>query len=175
MRFASLALLPLIAAGAVNGAQQQQKEERLFKDPDGRYEIVLRDLWEPVTYQDGAGNTVTDIVYENSEEGVLKVRQFKVDPGTSTEAYAKREEEISLRFRPSYVRGSLEAFSGTYPNGVVFNFEFTRRGKRRAARYYYVKTDETTIYVLQFEGRPEVIRSMRNRTDLMARSFKLIK
>jgi hypothetical protein len=150
----------------------QTIEERPFQDPEGRYQLVLRDRWEPVTYQDGAGNTVTDIVYGSSEEGLLRVRQFKVEPGTSPRAFAEREEDVSLRFRPGYLRGAMESFGGTYPESVVLNFEFTRRGQKKVARYYYFKTDETTIYVLQFEGRPEVIRSTRNRLDLIARSFR---
>ncbi len=150
----------------------QAPEERPFRDPEGRYELVLRDRWEPVTYRDGAGNTVTDIVYGSSEDGVLRIRRFPVEPGTSPRAFAEQQEEISLRFRPGFLRGALESFGGVYPESVVFNFEFTRRGQKRAARYYYFKTDETTLYVLQFEGRPEIIRSTRNRLDLIARSFR---
>ncbi len=164
-------VIPIILPALI--VLQQTAEERPFQDPDGRYQLVLRDRWEPVTYQDGAGNTVTDIVYGSSEEGLLRVRQFKVEPGTSPRAFAEREEEISLRFRPGYLRGTMEAFGGVYPESVVFNFEFTRRGQKKVARYYYFKTDETTIYVLQFEGRPEVIRSTRNRLDLIARSFRV--
>ncbi len=150
----------------------QVSEERPFQDPEGRYQLVLRDRWEPVTYQDGAGNTVTDIVYGSSEEGLLRIRSFKVEPGTSPRAFAEREEEVSLRFRPGYVRGAMEPFGGVYAESVVLNFEFTRRGQKKIARYYYFKTDETTIYALQFEGRPDVIRSTRNRLDLIARSFR---
>ncbi|GBC83048.1 hypothetical protein HRbin10_02187 [bacterium HR10] len=150
----------------------QAPEERPFHDPEGRYQLVLRDRWEPVTYQDGAGNTVTDIVYGSSEEGLLRIRQFKVEPGISPRAFIEREEEVSLRFRPGYLRGAIESFGGVYPESVVFNFEFTRRGQKKVARYYVFKTDETTIYLLQFEGRPNVIRSTRNRLDLIARSFR---
>jgi hypothetical protein len=150
----------------------QVSEERPFQDPEGRYHLVLRDRWEPVTYQDGAGNTVTDIVYGSSEDGLLRIRSFTVEPGMSPRAFAEREEEVSLRFRPGYIRGALESFGGVYPESVVFNFEFTRRGQKKIARYYYFKTNETTMYVLQFEGRPDVIRSTRNRLDLIARSFR---
>lgn len=162
-----VALMPL-------GSADQDRGEREFKDPTGKYQLVLRDLWEPNSYEDGAGNTVTDIIYGNSEDGILRIRQFKVDPGQTAQDYATREEEVSLRFRLGFVRGTREPFSGTHHSGTVFNFEFTRRGRRTAARYYYLKSDETTLYILQFEGRPEILRSIRNRTDLIARSFKVI-
>lgn len=177
MRSFPWAFLLLVTLGLASEATQtppSRPEEREFKDPQGKYSLLLRDQWEPVTYQDGAGNTVTDIIYNNSEEGLLRIRQFKVEPQVTPRDYASRDEETAFRFRPGFVRGSLEPFGGSYPDSVVLTFEFTHRGKRKLARYYYLKTDETTLYVLQFEGRVEVLRSIRNRTDLMARSFKVL-
>jgi hypothetical protein len=170
------AFLFLLIGGIACDAKlaSQSPEEREFTDPQGKYRLLLRDRWEPVTYQDGAGNTVTDIIYNNSEEGLLRIRHFKVDPHVTPSESAARDEETAFRFRPGFVRGALEPFGGSYPGSMVLSFEFTHRGKRKLARYYYLKTDETTLYVLQFEGRAEVLRSIRNRTDLIARSFKAL-
>ncbi|RMG51043.1 MAG: hypothetical protein D6723_11285 [Acidobacteria bacterium] len=151
-----------------------QDNGRVFKDPHGAYMLVLRDRWEPVTYKDGAGHTVVDIIYENRERGLLRIRKRHVDREMTPEEFARRMQETSFQFRPGFTRGSLEPFNrGPYP-GALLTFDFTYGGRPKTARYYYLKVDPHTFYVLQFEGNPQVLRTMRNRTDLMAQSFRVL-
>ncbi|MBI4470532.1 MAG: hypothetical protein HY650_14550, partial [Acidobacteria bacterium] len=152
-------------------AQEARQEDRDFKDPAGKWQITLKDNWEPTVYQDGAGNTVVDIIYDHREEGILRIRPLVVDSETGAETLAIREEERANRFRPGFVKGKLEPFSGKL-DGIVQNFDFTTGGRRKSARYYFLRASDTLYYALRFEGRPEVLRSHRNRTDLMARSFR---
>lgn len=150
-------------------------QEREFTDPNGRYALELREGWEPVIYKDGAGNTVVDIVFENRERGLLQIRERRRDQEMTPEEFARREQETSIRFRPGFTPGQLEPFSNRYYEGAVLSFDFTYGGRPKTARYYYLKVDAHTYYVLQFEGSPQVLRTLRNRTDLMARSFRLLR
>jgi hypothetical protein len=151
-------------------------QDRTFKDPGGKYELTLREGWEPVSYKDGGGNLVTDIIFENRERGLLRIREMQVDENLSAEAMARRELEMSIRFQPGYAFGSLEPFKSThYADGAALSFDFTFGGRRKTARYYYLKVSENTFYALRFEGDPGVLRTMRNRTDLMARSFRVLR
>ena len=171
-----VSVFTMVAAAGVglthlSAAQVPLRGDREFKDPASKWQIILKDNWEPTTYQDGAGNSVTDIIYDNREEGILRIRALTVDSGTTAEELALREEESTNRFRPGFTKGKLEPFNGNL-HGVVANFDFTSGGRRKTARYYYLKASETLFYVLRFEGRPEFLRSLRNRNDLMARSFR---
>jgi hypothetical protein len=158
---------------ALSAAQAEPLQDRAFSDPGGKYELTLKEGWEPVTYKDGGGNTVTDIVFENRERGILRIREMRVDENLSAEAVARRELETAIRFRPGFTAGSVEPFSGKDADGVVLAFDFTFGGRHKTARYYYLKINENTVYALRFEGDPGVLRTMRNRTDLMARSFRV--
>jgi hypothetical protein len=150
-------------------------QDRSFTDPGGKYELVLREGWEPTTQKDGGGNMVTDFIFENRERGLLRIREVPIEGNPSAEDAARREVENRIRFMPGYTAGSTERFTTTHAEGVALSFDFSRGGRNKTARYYYLKFNDTTVYVLKFEGDPAVLRSMRNRTDLMARSFRLLR
>jgi hypothetical protein len=81
-----------------------------------------------------------------------------------------RDEELKLQFLPGYVAGREENFAGRL-RGSVFNFEFVRAGRPMSGRFYFLKANDTTIYVLRFTGFRDRLRSIRNQTDSMARTF----
>lgn len=168
-------LLPLIVGATWAEVSGGTAQEREFQDPNGRFSLTLREGWEPVIYKDGAGNPVVDIVFENRERGLLQIRERRRDQDMTPEEFARREQETSLRFRPGFTQGSIEPFSTRNYPGVVLTFDFTYGGRPKTARYYYLKIDANTFYVLQFEGAPQVLRTMRNRADLMARSFRVLR
>jgi hypothetical protein len=167
-------LSALWAQSSLGTTQEQETQEREFQDPNGRYLLTLKEGWEPVVYKDGAGNTVVDVVFENRERGLLQIREKRQDRDATPEEFARREQETSIRFRPGFTAGSIEPFTNKYYPGAVLSFDFTYGGRPKTARYYYLKIDQNSFYVLRFEGAPQVLRTMRNRTDLMARSFRVL-
>jgi len=173
-KMASMVLTIMLSAPGVN-ASGGAIQEREFSDPNGRYSLQLREGWEPVVYKDGAGNTVVDIIFENRERGLLQIRERRRDQDMTAEEFARREQETSIRFRPGFTQGKLEPFSNRSYEGAILSFDFTYGGRPKTARYYFLKIDASTYYVLQFEGSPQVLRTLRNRTDLMARSFRLLR
>ncbi|MBI3948933.1 MAG: hypothetical protein HY314_00540 [Acidobacteria bacterium] len=137
--------------------------------------MTLREGWQPVISKDGAGNTVVDFVFDNREQGLLRIRERRRDRDMTPEEFARREQETSLRFLPGFTQGSIEPFSNRNYPGTALSFDFTFGGRPKTARYYYLKIDPNTFYVMQFEGNPQVLRTIRNRTDLMARSFRVLR
>jgi hypothetical protein len=44
-----------------------------------------------------------------------------------------------------------------------------------SGRFYFLKADDTNVYVLRFTGMRDQLRSIRNQTDLIARTFEIKK
>ncbi len=149
-------------------------QDREFKDPQGRYALTLKEGWEAIIHKDGAGNPIADIIYENRERGLLRIREHRRSSNLAPKEFAQREQDMSLRFLPGFTQGTVEPFSHNQYDGAVVNFDFTYGGRPKTARYYYLKIDADSYYALMFEGSPQVLRTMRNRIDLMARSFQLL-
>ncbi|MCS6803794.1 MAG: hypothetical protein RMM98_17440 [Acidobacteriota bacterium] len=168
-----LATLTLLLCWPFIGAAHAQDRE--FIHPDGRYAITLKEGWEEVISKDGAGNTVVDIIFENRERGVLRIRERRRDQDIAPQELAQRDQETSIRFRPGFVQGSIEPFNHKEYPGALLTFDFAYGGRPKTAFYYYLKIDANSYYMLQFEGHPQVLKTMRNRTDLMARSFRVLR
>ena len=79
---------------------------------------------------------------------------------------------MKLQFLPGYVAGKEENFSGALRGGV-FNYEFLRIGRNMSGRLYFLKADDTTVYVLRFTGERRQVKSLRNQTDSIARTFSI--
>ena len=85
-----------------------------------------------------------------------------------------RDSEQSLQFQPGYVAGKQEEFKGSL-GGKVFNYEYINSGRNMSGRFYFLKADDKTVYVLRFTGQRDKLRSVRNQTDSIARTFSLKK
>ena len=85
-----------------------------------------------------------------------------------------RDEDQKLQFLPGYVAGKEEDFKGSL-NGKVFNYEFVRSGRNMSGRFYFLKAADDTVYILRFTGQRDKLRSIRNQTDSIARTFDLKK
>ena len=136
------------------------------------YTIDLPSGWEAHTYRDGATIERKEYVYGDRSDALMKVKRLRVSPGEAVEAVAEREADSSLRFQPGFVPGRSEQFGGGGHQGVLVQFDFTRAGKPMIGRYYYLRGDESTVWVLQFTGARDVLGRIRNVTDQMARSFQ---
>ena len=44
-----------------------------------------------------------------------------------------------------------------------------------SGRFYFLKIDDKTVYVLRFTGERDKLKSIRNQTDSIARTFSLSK
>ena len=166
----AISLLFLFAALSVEG-----KAQEVFEDPEGKYVMTLPSGWLGIVNQDALGRTDVNIVYRVRENGLLKIRRIDdVDPAKEVLEYAQKDESERVRFTPGYDRTAMEKFlltAGKY--GAVLAYDYkTTAGQPFTSRVYYVRTDDKTIYILHFTGRKTTLGSLRNQTDLIARSFK---
>lgn len=131
---------------------------------------IPSDTWK-ITVEPSDYSPNVELVYAYKNDGHLEVRNMKIEPKTRF-GDVIRNEEPSLQFLPGYVAGKEENFRGNY-NGRVFNYEYVKRGRPMSGRFYYLKVDDSTIYVLRFTGMKNKLRSIRNETDSIARTFKI--
>jgi len=169
MRSLSFAVL-LIAVWVVFGGVVSAKAQvTAFADPNVDYSFSLPDAkWKQVV-KASAMNPNVEYVYGERRDGLLEVRKLVVGKD-SMMADVIRDQEQKLQFLPGFVAGKEETFAGKL-KGSVFNFEYVHSGAAMGGRYYFLRANDTTVYVLRFSGLKDSIRSIRNQTDQVARTF----
>lgn len=160
-------ILALVFATLFAGTAVAQ--DNTFSDPSADYTFVLPDPKWKLTQRPSAANSNVEFVYEDRMDCHLQVRRLTV----SREALLAdviEDEEQRLQVRPGFVAGREENFAGRL-RGSVFNFEYLASGRSMAGRFYFLRSGETTIYMLRFTGQKDTVRSLRNQLDAIARSF----
>ena len=154
----------LVFAVLANG----QKE---FSDPNVPYTFTLPSEDWKMTVKPSKVSPNVEFVYKFRRQAHFEIRKITVEPNELFGEMIK-SEETSLQFLPGYVAGKEENFRGAL-TGRAFNFSYVRSGRARSGRYYYLRIDDTTVYVLRFNGLKEILRSIRNQTDSIARTFRV--
>ena len=164
----SFALTIVLSLAAAVAAFAQTET---FSDPNVEYTFNLPDAAWKMTVKPSDMSPNVEYVYNDRKDGHLEIRKLSLKPGELL-SDTIREEEVKLQFLPGYVAGKEENFQGAM-SGRVFNFEYVRSGREMSGRYYFLRTDEKTVYVLRFSGYRDKLRSIRNYVDSIARTFKL--
>ncbi|HEX9959948.1 MAG TPA: hypothetical protein VGB00_03390 [Pyrinomonadaceae bacterium] len=143
-----------------------------FSDLNAAYTFDLPEATWKQTVKPNAGSSNVEYVYGDRRDGHLEIRKITVAANEMLSDVILREQEQKLQFLPGYVAGKEENFAGAL-RGKVFNFEYVRSGRNVSGRFYFLKSDETTVYVVRFTGERDKLRAIRNQTDSIARTFKL--
>ncbi len=170
-KYRSSALFTLIAGLMLSVSVSAQGSS--FSSPDVEYSFELPDDRWKMTVKPSATTPNVEYVFGDRTEGHLEVRRLSL-PSRGVVSDLIKEEEQKLQFNPGYVAGKEEQFGG-FLNGTVFNFEFVRAGRPMAGRFYFLKAAENSVYVLRFTGFRDKLRSIRNQTDSIARTFTVKK
>lgn len=142
-----------------------------FDNKNVEYTFTLpSDNWKMIVEPSDISPNV-EFVYNYKKDGHLEIRKIEIEAKTLFGELIEKEEG-SLLFLPSYVAGKEENFQGNY-SGRIFNYEYASAGRAKGGRYYFLKTDDTTVYILKFTGLKDSLRSIRNETDSIARTFKI--
>lgn len=140
-----------------------------FSDANVDYTFdVPNERWK-MTVKPSATSPNVEYVYDDRNDGHLEVRRITAGENAKLSEVIQDEEQ-KLQFLPGFVAGKEESFSGKL-NGSAYNFEFVRAGKPRTGRFYFLKANPTTYYVLRFTGFSDKIKTIRNQTDQIARTF----
>ncbi len=148
-------------------------QSRNFADSNVEYTFDLPQANWKMTVKPSQTSPNVEYVYDERQSGHLEIRKLSVKSGAAL-ADLIRSEEQKLQFLPGYVAGKEETFKGTF-DGKVFNYEFVRAGRNMSGRFYFLKANDQTVYVLRFVGIGDKLRSIRNQTDSIARTFDLKK
>ena len=113
-----------------------------------------------------------EFVYGDRNDGYLRIRKETAEEGLTVKDFARRDQDQKERFRPGFVDGKEETFTGRL-SGMTMSYEFSAAGKPMAGRTYYLQGNSGTVYVLRFTGMRDKLLRIRNQTDLIARSLRL--
>ncbi len=145
-----------------------------FSDANVEYTFDLPETVWKMTAKPSTTSPNVEYVYGERQSGHLEIRKmaFKQDKTLSD---LISDEDVKLQFgKTGYVAGKQEDFKGAF-GGKVFNYEFVQSGRNMSGRFYFLKTDDKTVYVLRFTGQRDRLRSIRNQTDSIARTFDIRK
>ena len=144
-----------------------------FSDANVEYAFDLPNATWKMTAKPSITSPNVEYVYGDRSGGYLEVRKLTVKADDLMSEVIGSEEE-KLKFLQGYVAGKEENFAGNL-KGTAFNFEFIRAGRNMSGRFYFLKASPTTVYVLRFTAEKEKLRTIRNQTDLIARTFEVKK
>ena len=142
-----------------------------FSDVNAAYSFDVPDARWKMTVKPTATSPNVEYVYGDRNDGHVEVRKLAVTKGALLSDIIRTEEQ-KLQFLPGYVTGKEETFRGRL-NGAVFNFEYVKAGRPMSGRFYFLKADDSTFYLLRFTGFTDKLRSIRNQTDSIARTFQV--
>lgn len=144
-----------------------------FNDSNVDYKFELPEAKWKLTSKPSTMSPNAEFVYGDRSDGHLEIRKMTVK-ADQTFPDIIRDEEQKLQFLTGYVAGKEETFRGAL-SGKVFNYEFVRSGRNMSGRFYFLKVNDKTIYVLRFTAMRDKLRSIRNQVDSIARTFDLKK
>jgi hypothetical protein len=170
MRSKGLSLL--LAAAAIGLFVCVGLSQEAFDDAHAEYTFGIPDAKWKVAVRPTATLSNADLVFGDRTEGLLEIRKLTVAKDQVLSDLIHGGEEAKLSFRPGFVAGKDENFSGRM-RGSVFNYEYVGSGKSMAGRSYYLRANDTTVYLLKFSGPKDNIRSFRTQADAIARTFAL--
>ncbi|HVE55226.1 MAG TPA: hypothetical protein VNB22_00250 [Pyrinomonadaceae bacterium] len=144
-----------------------------FSDANVEYTFDLPNATWKMTAKPSTTSPNVEYVYGDRSAGYLEVRKLSVKADDLMSDIIAGEEE-KLKFLQGYVAGKEENFAGNL-KGTAFNFEFIRSGRNMSGRFYFLKANPTTVYVLRFTAQKEKLMTIRNQTDSIARTFEIKK
>ncbi len=144
-------------------------QDQKFTDPNVDYSFDLPDAKWKMTVKPSATSPNVEYVYGDRSQGHLEIRRLNVAKDAILTDVI-RDEEQKQQFRPGFVAGKKESFAG-HLRGEIFNFEYVAAGRSMSGRFYLLRANPTTVYVLRFNGPNNALRSIQNQTDSIARTF----
>ncbi|MGQ9896026.1 MAG: hypothetical protein ACUVR8_00485 [Acidobacteriota bacterium] len=153
---------------------EQMATARRLADPEAGFELELTPGWRFEHTVENDGRRLLEIIYRDRSQSLLRVRREAVPSDCDDEPHrclAAREVTDSLQFRPDFQLKKRERFSSAIARGTLLTFTFRRVGKPMTGRYYYLQTDDQTVWVLRFEGESRFHDTLRYQTDRLVYSF----
>ena len=148
-----------------------KSQTRNYADEKLNYVLVLPSAqWHPVNVP-GIVNDRTEFRYKNDDVH-LNVRRELVAADDTVAELIQWQQKLDRSSLPGYVKEKVEPVSG-HLSGARYAYEYVTGGKTTARVIYYLEASNRIIYRLEFTGSPELLRSLSEQTDFIARSFRV--
>jgi hypothetical protein len=141
---------------------------REFIDTANGFKITLIQNWRGEAYTDAVGRQKTEFVYENREQGMLRITRENLR-GSSLHDVVRREIE-GFTLDNSCVSTGQEAFTGGFLSGIMVAHHYVEGNRRMVGEFYFLQ-DKQTVWILRFNGRAGSPGMAHEIIDYMARSF----
>jgi hypothetical protein len=161
----------LVGAAVCIAAGQAFAQTSTFSDPNVDYSFDLPDARWKMVVKPSATSPNVRYVFGDRTEGLLDVRKLTVAKDAIMSDVI-RKEEAGQQFNSGYVAGREENFTGRL-RGSIFNFEYVTNGRNMSGRFYFLRANDSTIYLLKFSGQKDTLRSIQGQTDSIARTFSV--
>src|SRR5688572_19196158 len=138
MKHYKFAFILVIAALAFFGRPAFAQES--FSDVNVDYTFGVPDTKWKMTVKPSATSPNVEYVNGDRVDGHLEVRRLTVARDAVLTDII-RDEEQKVQFRPGFVAGKEENFSGRL-RGAIYNFEYVAAGKSMSGRFYFLRANE---------------------------------
>ncbi|HMT06882.1 MAG TPA: hypothetical protein PKA82_02680 [Pyrinomonadaceae bacterium] len=165
-----LSSLLFAAAAVVIFASVSFAQVETFSSPDVEYTFSIPDARWKSTATPSASSSTHRYVYVDRNDAQLEIRKLSKSKSELLSEFIRNNEESKLQTLPGYIPGREENFKGKL-EGMIFNYEYVLSGRSMIGRFYYLSVNDTTVYVLRFTGNAKILKSIRNQTDSIARTF----
>jgi hypothetical protein len=161
-----LFLISILVGGCLTASFAQT--EREFVDKANGFKITLVGNWQAVPYTDAIGRQKTEFVYENRNQGLLRITRESLG-GSSLKNVVRREiDDFTLDY--SCVFTGQEAFAGASLSGIRVALYYIEGDRRIVGTFYFLQNKEA-VWILRFNGRAGSSGMASEITDSMARNF----
>jgi hypothetical protein len=145
-------------------------QTRNYTDAKLNYVLVLPSAqWHTIDVP-GIVNDRTE--FHNNDGVHLRVRRELVAAHVTVAELIQWQQRLDRSSLPGYVKEQVTPFAG-HLNGARYAYEYVTDGKPTARVIYYLEADNRIIYRLEFAGSPELLSSLSEETDFIARSFRV--
>lgn len=119
----------------------------------------------------GITHDSTEFRYDNGDVVYLRVRRELVGTDVTVADLIQRQQILQRSSLPGYVKEQVEPVAGRL-SGARYAYEYVTDGKPTARVIYYLEANNRIVYRLEFAGSPELLRTLSEQVDFIARSFR---
>ncbi len=165
-------IISAIAILAILFPSTLMSQTRTYTAENLNYVLVLPSAqWRAINVP-GIANDSTQFRYDNGGTAHLRVRRQLVNADVTVADLIQRQQTLHRSSLPGYVKEKVEPVA-SHLNGARYAYEYVKQGKLTARVIYYLEADNRVVYRLEFAGWPDLLRSLSEQTDFIARSFRL--
>lgn len=161
-----LLVLLCIVVGTCSFTMAQADRELI--DKSNGFKITLVGNWRAVSYTDAVGRQKTELVYENRDQGLLRITRDNLR-GSALQDIVRREMNDFALCNSCFFTGQ-ETFTGDSLSGIRVALYYAEGDRRIVGTFYFLQEQEA-VWMLRFNGRAGSPGMAREITDAMARSF----